>query len=62
MLRTTLLLLTALGIATATAPSRHPRASASPHRDRHGPAGVPLDPGVLHPYALPRELTMTRGD
>ena len=64
MLRTTLLLLTALGIATATAPMPDPPA---PQRPRTATdtvqAGSPaLDPGVLHPYELHRELTMTRGD
>jgi hypothetical protein len=65
MLRTTLLLLTALGISTATAPApdtpapQRPRAPASDTVQAGSPA---LTPGVLHPYELARTLTMTRGD
>lgn len=63
MLRTPLLLLAALGISTAAAPipdnPAPPRAPASDTVQAGSPA---LDPGVLHPYELRRELTMTRGD
>ena len=65
MLRTALLLLAALSISTVTAPvsdhpaPQRPRASAPDTVQAGSPA---LDPGVLHPYELRRELTMTRGD
>ena len=66
MLRPALLLLTALGIATATAPMpdtpapQRPGAPALSDTVQAGSAA--LDPGVLRPYELRRELTMTRGD
>jgi hypothetical protein len=74
MLRTALLLVTALGISTATAPfpgnlapvrpraraPLHPHALAS--SDTIQPGSPALDPGLLHPYELHRALTMTRGD
>ncbi len=65
MLRTTLLLLTALGVATATAPmpdARAPQEPRAPATDTVQAGSPALDPGVLRPYALRRELTMTRGD
>jgi hypothetical protein len=66
MLRSALLLLTALGIATATAPMPDTRASQRadlPALSDTVQAGSPaLDPGVLQPYELRRKLTMTRGD
>src|SRR5262245_818769 len=66
MLRSALLLLTALGIATATAPmpdTSAPQRPSAPGSSDTVQAGSPaLDPGVLHPYELRRELTMTRGD
>ena len=64
MLRPALLLLTALGIATATAPmpdtptTQRPGAPALSDTVQAGSAA--LDPGVLRPYELRRELTMTR--
>jgi hypothetical protein len=66
MLRTPLLLLAALGISTATAPSPYyttPQRPSAPAPSDTIQAGSPaLDPSVLHPYELRRELTMTRGD
>lgn len=67
MLCTTLLLLTALGIATATTPTPQPLApvrptARTPVQDTVQAGSPVLDPGVLHPYELHRELTMTRGD
>lgn len=65
MLRTTLLLLTALGIATATAPmpdTRAPQEPRPPSTDTVQAGSPALDPAVLRPYELRRELTMTRGD
>jgi len=65
MLRTPLLLVTALGISTAAARFR---ASPAPQRpgawtsDTIQPGSPALDPGVLHPYELHRKLTLTRGD
>jgi hypothetical protein len=66
MLRTTLLLLTASGLATAGALT--PQAGQPMDLHERPPAdtvqaGSPvLDPSVLHPYQIERELTMTRGD
>jgi len=65
MLRSTLLLLTALGIATATAPfpdAPAPQRPGGPTTDTVQAGSAALDPAVLHPYELRRELTMTRGD
>jgi len=66
MLRPLLLLLTALGIATATAPmpdTPAPQRPRTPALSDTVEAGSPaLDPAVLRPYVLRRELTMTRGD
>jgi hypothetical protein len=66
MLRTPLLLLAALGIGTATAPTPDnpatQRLNASALFDTVQAGSPALDPRVLHPYELRRELTMTRGD
>jgi hypothetical protein len=66
MLRTALLLITALGISTATAPFPIPLAPLRPRAlapsDTIQPGSPALDPGLLHPYQLHRALTMTRGD
>ena len=66
MLRPALLLLTALGIATVTAPmpdTSAPQRPRTPALSDTVEAGSPaLDPAVLRPYELRRELTMTRGD
>jgi hypothetical protein len=66
MLRPALLLLTALGIATVTAPMPDtpvPRRPRIPALSDTVEAGSPvLDPAILRPYGLRRELTMTRGD
>jgi hypothetical protein len=65
MLRSTLLLLTALGIATATAPlpeTSAPQHQMAPATDTVQAGSRVLQPGVLQPYELRRELTMTRGD
>jgi hypothetical protein len=65
MLRSALLLLTALGIATATAPMPEtpaPQEFRALATDTVQAGSPVLDPGVLRPYQLRRELTMTRGD
>jgi hypothetical protein len=65
MLRTPLLLLTAVGISTATAPVPGTLAPVRPHApalDTVQPGSPALDVGLLHPYELHRALTMTRGD
>jgi hypothetical protein len=65
MLRPALLLLTALGIATVTAPmpdTPAPQEPRAPATDTVQAGSPVLDPGVLKPYELRRELTMTRGD
>jgi hypothetical protein len=66
MLRTALLLLTALGVATAASPMpdtpQAPRSSTPTPFDTVQAGSPALDPAVLHPYELERKLTMTRGD
>jgi hypothetical protein len=60
MLRSALLLLAAVGAAAGSRPaSQRPGGASSDTVQAGSPA---LDPGVLHPYALNRELTLTRGD
>jgi len=65
MFRTALLLLTALGVATATSPTPEttaPQRPAAPASDTVQAGSPALHPGVLRPYELQRKLTMTRGD
>src|SRR3954470_8472491 len=65
MFRTALLLLTALGVATATSPTpatTAPQRPAAPASDTVQAGSPALRPGVLRPYELQRKLTMTRGD